>query len=108
MTALMVSVIDDTSKIVKFINNAREMGIKILNPDVRESNASFSIPALKTIRFGISALKGVGNLAANAIIDGRKKKNSFNKYSRCLRYYVFTDYLKIELCFCNLPLRTHH
>jgi DNA polymerase III subunit alpha len=78
MTALMVSVIDDTTKIVKFINNAREMGIKILNPDVNESEASFSIPADKTIRFGISALKGVGNLAANAIIEGRKKKKGFS------------------------------
>lgn len=77
MTALMESVIDDTSKIVKFINNSREMGIKILNPDVNESMASFSIPEDNTIRFGISALKGVGIQAANAIIDGRKKVNGF-------------------------------
>ena len=58
VTALLASDGNDTKcdcKICK--NNAREMGIKILNPDVTESEASFSIPADNTIRFGISALK---------------------------------------------------
>ena len=53
------------------------MGIKILNPDVTESEASFSIPADNTIRFGISALKGVGSIAANSIIEARKKAGGF-------------------------------
>ncbi|HRG47482.1 MAG TPA: DNA polymerase III subunit alpha [Leptospiraceae bacterium] len=77
MTALLASDGNDTSAIVKFVNNAREMGIKILNPDVTESEASFSIPADNTIRFGISALKGVGSIAANSIIEARKKAGGF-------------------------------
>lgn len=85
MTALMMSVIDDTTKIVKFINNAEEMGIEILNPDVCESEATFSIPKENTIRFGISALKGVGSIAARSIIEAREKKNGFSSLTEFLK-----------------------
>ncbi|MCB1191589.1 MAG: DNA polymerase III subunit alpha [Leptospiraceae bacterium] len=77
MTALLASEDNDTSRNVKFVNNAREMGIKILNPDVIESAASFNIPSDNTIRFGLSALRGVGILAANKIIDAREKAEGF-------------------------------
>ncbi|HNO24033.1 MAG TPA: DNA polymerase III subunit alpha, partial [Leptospiraceae bacterium] len=77
MTALLSSDDNNTSSIVKFINNSREMGIKILNPDVRTSMASFSIPEDNTIRFGLSAFKGVGLAAANAIISAREKAGGF-------------------------------
>ncbi|MDX1957691.1 MAG: DNA polymerase III subunit alpha [Leptospiraceae bacterium] len=84
MTALLASEQNDTSRIVKFINNAKEMGIKILFPDVCESDVSFSIPEDNTIRFGISALKGVGLIAGNAIVDARKKVNSFKTLTEFL------------------------
>ncbi|MCP5499925.1 MAG: DNA polymerase III subunit alpha [Leptospiraceae bacterium] len=75
MTALLISDEDDTSRIVKYVNNAREMGIQILNPDVNESEASFSIPVNKQIRFGIGALKGVGIAPAEKIFESRKKRS---------------------------------
>lgn len=77
MTALLASEDNDTTRNVKFVNNAREMGIKILNPDVVESEASFNIPSDNTIRFGLSALKGVGILAANKIIQARENAKGF-------------------------------
>ncbi len=76
-TALLITGHGDTSTIVKYVNNAREMGIKILNPDVNESDSTFSIPEDNTIRFGLSALKGVGDLAGENIILARKNKKSF-------------------------------
>lgn len=77
LTALLASDHGKTTDIVKYINNAREMGIQILNPDVSESQASFSVIDDTTIRFGLSAMKGVGETAANSIIQARTKVGSF-------------------------------
>ncbi|MCK6380240.1 MAG: DNA polymerase III subunit alpha [Leptospiraceae bacterium] len=83
-TALLITGNGDTSTIVKYVNNAREMGIKILNPDVNESDSNFTIPEDNTIRFGLSALKGVGELASENIILARKDKKSFSNFMEFL------------------------
>jgi DNA polymerase III subunit alpha len=93
MTALLVADENDTTRIVKYVNNAREMGIKILNPDVRDSQASFSVPEDNTIRFGIAALKGLGAAPAGRVVEARNKVGSFKSLTDFLTY---TDYKSIN------------
>lgn len=93
MTALLVADEDDTTRIVKYVNNAREMGIQILNPDVAESNVSFSIPEENCIRFGICSLKGVGSAPAEKIIQAREKLGGF---SNLIEFLSHTDYKAIN------------
>lgn len=56
-----------------FITEAKRMGIKVLGPDVNESQLNFSIANKEYIRFGLSALKGVGEGPVEELIEERKK-----------------------------------
>ncbi len=78
ITALLSGDHGKNTDVVKYINNAKEMGIRILGPDVRESQVSFAITDSKTIRFGLSSVKGVGDLAAQNIIANREKQKGFS------------------------------
>ena len=77
MTALLNSSQFKTSDIVKYINNAKDMNIDILNPDINESEADFSVIENNKIRFGISCMKGIGKNAAFEILEKRKKIKKF-------------------------------
>jgi DNA polymerase-3 subunit alpha len=70
MAALMSHEIDDTDKILKNLNECRKHKIEVLPPDVNESLAGFSVRGTK-IRYGLSAVKGVGEKAVEAIILAR-------------------------------------
>ncbi|MCX5692852.1 MAG: DNA polymerase III subunit alpha [Candidatus Omnitrophica bacterium] len=84
MTALLTSEKDNTDKIVEYIDEAERMGIKILPPDVNESYANFTMINENEIRFGLSAVKNVGEGAIESIIDARKKHGRFNNlYEFC-------------------------
>ena len=60
MAALLSSSIGDTDSVVKFINEARELGIEVLPPDVNESGYKFTVVGDKRIRFGLGAIRNVG------------------------------------------------
>ena len=77
LTALLSGDHSKISDVVKYINNAKEMGIRILGPDLIESGLSFEITDDQTIRFGLSSLKGVGELAAENILLNRRKLNGY-------------------------------
>ncbi len=65
-----------TSQVIKYINEAQEMGIEILPPDINESDYNFT--GLKSaIRFGFSAIKNVGENAAQALVEVRNKQGKF-------------------------------
>ncbi|MBF1138349.1 MAG: DNA polymerase III subunit alpha, partial [[Eubacterium] sulci] len=70
MAALMTSVMGDSAAISKYIANCREIGIEVLPPSVLESEHSFSTKEGK-IRFGLMAVKNVGEGVVNAIIKAR-------------------------------------
>lgn len=70
MAAVLTSEIDKSDKLAFIINECREMGIKILPPDVNKSNATFTVDG-DAIRFGLGAIKGFGQNASKAIIDAR-------------------------------------
>src|ERR1035441_9743057 len=76
LTALLTSETGNTAKIVKYINECREMGIKILPPDVNHSEWSFT-PDGEAIRFGMGAIKNLGQSAVEAIGRARAEVGRF-------------------------------
>jgi DNA polymerase-3 subunit alpha len=70
MAALLTSETGNTAKVVKYINECREMGITILPPDVNHSEWSFT-PDGAAIRFGLGAVKNLGQAAVEAIARAR-------------------------------------
>jgi len=70
LSALMTSVKDRTDKLVEYIDEAKHMGITVLPPDVNESLIDFAVVGDR-IRFGLAAIKGVGEGAVRSIIETR-------------------------------------
>lgn len=77
MAWLISSVTDKTSKVAEYILAARELGIKILPPDVNKSVAEFSVED-GNIRFGFDAVKSLGRPTINAIIREREDNGEFH------------------------------
>lgn len=72
MAALMTSDFKNTDRLTIEISECNRMGIKVLNPDVNDSFVGFAIvPGTKDIRFGFSAIKGVGSTAIESILKAR-------------------------------------
>lgn len=85
MSALLTSESGNTDKIVKYINECREMGIGVLPPDINFSDLNFT-PAAEAIRFGLGAVKNVGHGAVEAIVEAREKDGRFTSiYDFCER-----------------------
>ena len=77
MAAVMSRNLYNITEITKLMDECRAMGIPTLGPDVNESRQKFSANKKGEIRFGISAIKGVGGAAADAIIDEREKNGPY-------------------------------
>ena len=85
MAALLTSETGNTEKAVKYINEARGMAISILPPDVNESDLYFT-PVGDSIRFGLAAIKNVGESTAKAIRESRLSTGEFKSlYDFCER-----------------------
>ena len=72
MAALLSSEIGNTDRVVQYINEARELGLQVLAPDVNESGYKFTVVGDKRIRFGLGAVRNVGEGAIASIIAGRR------------------------------------
>jgi DNA polymerase-3 subunit alpha len=83
MAALLTSETGNVAKVVKYINECRDMGIKVLPPDVHFSDWNFT-PDGDAIRFGLGAIKNLGPNAGEAIIQARKEAGKFTSlYQFC-------------------------
>ena len=71
MAALLSSAIGDTDSVVKFISEARELGLEVLPPDVNESGYKFTVVGERRIRFGLGAIRNVGRSAIDSILAAR-------------------------------------
>lgn len=71
--AVMTNVTDDTAKIFKYASELRSQGIKMLPPDVNQSGPGFT-PVERAVRYGLCAIKGIGQTAVDAIIAARQEK----------------------------------
>jgi len=80
--AMMTNDMADTAKLSLYISEARTFGIEVLGPDVNESQVYFA-PARegKAIRFGLAAIKGVGEGAVETILKARTEAGKFNSLS---------------------------
>jgi len=85
MSALLTSETGSSTKVVKYINECRDMGIKVLPPDVNKSGKDFT-PDNDSIRFGLSAIKNVGGSAVESTIKAREEAGAFRSiYNFCER-----------------------
>ena len=92
MAALLTSVRDDKDKSAQYLNECRRMGIKVLPPDVNESFADYT-PIQNDIRFGLAAIRNVGENVVASIAKNRDQKG---------RYTSFLDFLaKVDVVVCN-------
>ena len=79
MAALLTSVRDDKDKSALYLSECRRMGIKVLPPDVNESESDYT-PRGKDIRFGLAAIRNVGEGAVELIKKARESKGAFNSF----------------------------
>ena len=92
MAALLTSVRDDKDKSALYLSECRRMGIQVLPPDVNESDAEYT-PRGKDIRFGLAAIRNVGEGVVASIKSSRDAKG---------RYTSFGDFLaKVDVAVCN-------
>jgi DNA polymerase-3 subunit alpha len=77
MAAMLTSEGDNTAKVVRHIAECKEIGLEVLPPDVNESDVDFSVVGGGKIRFGLSAIKGVGRSAVESILDARRRVGRF-------------------------------
>ena len=77
MAALLTSEKDVTDKILAYMNDCRAHDIKVLPPDVNESDRDFSVVGDNTIRFGLAAVKNVGEGAIESIVQARNEAGRF-------------------------------
>jgi DNA polymerase-3 subunit alpha len=89
MSGLLTSETGNTDKVVKYINECRERGIKVLPPDVNKSLLSFA-PDGDAIRFGLGAIKGLGQGAVESILAARAEHGSFKNF------FEFTEQVDIS------------
>src|SRR5438270_6310997 len=93
MAALLSSSIGDTDSVVKFINEARELGLEVLPPDVNESGYKFTVVGDRRIRFGLGAVRNVGRSAIDSILSSRREKGPFTT--------IFDVCERVDLRLCN-------
>ena len=79
MAALLTSVLDNSTKVAEYIAECREIGIKLLPPDVNESDANFTVSG-ENLRFGLVAIKGIGWGAINNLVTEREQNGVFTSF----------------------------
>lgn len=93
MAAVMSRSLDNITEIRKLMDECKQMGINTLGPDVNESRHKFAVNTEGDIRFGMAAIKGVGESAVQAIIDERSQNGPFTS--------VFNFFERVNLSQCN-------
>lgn len=77
MASLLTSIMGNNDKVALYIKECRNMNIEILPPDINQSLVNFTVVGGKAIRFGLAAVKNVGEKAIKSIIEERKGNSNF-------------------------------
>ena len=93
MAANLTNSISDIETISTFIEDALKKNIHVLAPDINESDQTFTVNQAGNIRFGLAALKGVGNSAANSIVEERLAHGPYKD--------IFNFLDRVDLRNCN-------
>ena len=87
MAALITSVLHDSTKVAEYIAECRDMGIRLLPPDVNESDADFTVVG-ENLRFGMAAVKNVGRGFVKGLVEEREQNGKFTAFDEfCRRMY---------------------
>jgi DNA polymerase-3 subunit alpha len=92
MAALLSACIGDTDSVVKYIAEARELGLEILPPDVNESGYKFTVVGDRKVRFGLGAVRNVGRSAIDSILAARAAHGPFTDL------FDFCERVDLRLC----------
>ena len=84
---------DDIKEVTKLMDECRALGLSVLEPDVNESELSFTVNSKGAIRFGLGGIKGVGEGAVDAIISEREKNGKYTS--------IFDFLERVNLQSCN-------
>ena len=93
MAATMSRNISNITEITKLMDESRSMGINVLGPDINESSLKFSVNGRGDIRFGLGAIKGVGESAVQSILSEREMNGPFKS--------IFDFVQRVNLSACN-------
>ena len=92
MAAVLSNNLNNITEITKFMDECKAMGINVLSPDVNESHLKFSVNPQGDIRFGMAAIKSVGQAAVNEIIEERVKNGPFKDI------FDFAERVNLSIC----------
>ena len=81
MAAILTNHMKDIKDITLYMEECKAMGVKVLGPDVNESFFKFAVNKEGEVRFGLGAIKGVGEGAVNAIVEERKENGNYVSFS---------------------------
>lgn len=90
MAAIMTCDLGNTTKIMRYVDECRRLKLKVLPPDVNASMLEFSIPAARTIQFGLAAIKGIGPQSVDPIVKEREQNGPYrdlNDFARRLNLH---------------------
>lgn len=93
MASVLSNNLNNITEITKFMDECKAMGINVLSPDVNESMLKFSVNKAGDVRFGLAAIKSVGQGAVEAILEERAKNGTFKD--------VFDFVERVNLSACN-------
>jgi DNA polymerase-3 subunit alpha len=90
MAAVLSRNLADIKTITQYMTECKQMGIRVLGPDINESQQNFSSNKAGDIRFGMAAIKGVGEAAVRSLIDEREKNGPFKNIYDLMERVNFT------------------
>lgn len=93
MAALLSNNLNNLSTLTFFMEECKNMGLEVLGPDVNESDYEFTVNEKGAIRFGMGAIKGIGENAVEAVVHERQDKG---KYSNLFEFFERTDLKNIN------------
>ncbi|WP_434057036.1 DNA polymerase III subunit alpha, partial [Candidatus Pseudothioglobus singularis] len=77
MAAVLSGVMDDTDRVAFTVGESKKKGVKVISPDINQSEYEFSINDNKTIVYGLGAIKGVGEALVNEIVPEREQNGDY-------------------------------
>src|SRR5690606_8639329 len=92
--AVLDSERNNTDSLVPYIRESRDLGLTVLGPDINSSELRFSLEDEKTIRFGLGAIKGVGEGAVESLIASRRSLDD----GRFKGFYHFLENVDLRQC----------
>lgn len=92
MAAVLSNNLNNITEITKFMDECKAMGINVLSPDVNESHLKFSVNPKGDIRFGMAAIKSVGQAAVTEIIEERKRNGHYKDI------FDFAERVNLSIC----------